>query len=366
MAITKEVIMDALKKVMDPELGKSLVDLGMIHDVEIAGSAVKVTVALTMAGCPLKNKIKEDVREAVSAVEGVTEAQVALITMTSEERARLFGQEPDEMEGIKHVKHIIAVGSGKGGVGKTTVAVNLAIALMRTGCRVGIMDADMHGPDVPIMLGTNERPVGSKGMLIPVEKYDIKMISTGSLAGEGVPIVWRGPLVNKAIKDFLGRVQWGMLDFLIIDLPPGTGDAAITLANSVPLKGIVIVTTPQKVALEDVRRAIGLFTGKDIKVLGIVENMSYLKLPGQDDSAVMDIFGSGGGEKIANAFKLPLLGKVPIDPRIRQGGDDGKPVALDPESEAADVFMQIAKRVEDQVVGCNYFCQKEENEPLQK
>ncbi|HID97653.1 MAG TPA: iron-sulfur cluster carrier protein ApbC [Thermodesulfobacteriaceae bacterium] len=349
MSLSKENILDALQEVKDPELGKNLVDLGMIKDIEISGTAVRVTVALTMAGCPLKNQIKTDVESAVRNVEGVTHAEVILGTMTSEERARLFGREPDEMEGVKDVRHIIAVASGKGGVGKTTVAVNLAVALQKKGFRTGILDADMHGPDIPVMLGLTDRPVGNRGMLLPLEKYGLKIMSAGSLAGEGVPIVWRGPLVHKAIKEFLGRVAWGNLDYLIVDLPPGTGDAPLTVANAIPLDGVVIVTTPQKVALSDVRRNVGLFKSKRITVLGIVENMSFLRIPGAEDHQIMNIFGSGGGEKIAKAFKIPLLGKIPLDPAIREGGDCGTPITLKEDSEPGRVFAEIAENLVDQI-----------------
>ncbi len=344
MSVNKDQVIEALKQVKDPELNKSLVELGMIKDVEIAGSNVRVTVALTMAGCPLKDKIKSDVKAAVSKLPGVDQVSVVLTTMTSAERAKLFGQEPSEMEGMKGVKNVIAIASGKGGVGKSTVSVNLAAALSHKGFKVGILDADMHGPDIPIMLGIKERPVGSKGMLFPLEKYGIKMMSTGVLAGEGTPIVWRGPLVNKAIKEFLGHVAWGDLDFLIVDLPPGTGDAPLTVATTIPIKGVIIVTTPQKVALSDVRRSVGLFLKHDIPILGIVENMSYLKVPGSEE--VMDIFGSGGGEKVAKAFKLPLLAKIPIEPEIRKGGDEGKPVALE-ENEKSSAFYELAEKVMD-------------------
>ena len=345
MVVTKEKILDVLKKVKDPGLNKGLVELGMIKDIEIAGSAVRVTVALTMASCPMKNQIKDDVEKAIHGVEGVSEVKVVLTTMTSEERAKLLGQKPSEMQGIKEVKRIIAIASGKGGVGKTTVAVNLAIALSKKGFKVGILDADMHGPDIPIMLGIDERPLGSRGMLLPIEKYGLKVISTATLAGEGVPIVWRGPLVNKAIKEFLGHVAWGELDYLLVDLPPGTGDAPLTMAKLISLDGVIIVTTPQKVALADVRRCIGLFVGQDIPIFGIVENMSFLRVPGVSEEQILEVFGSGGGEKIAKAFKVPLLGKVPLDQKIREGGDTGKPMTLDADSECAKTFESIAEEL---------------------
>ena len=347
MSISKEQILDALRGVKDPELGRSIVDLGMVQNVETADSAVRITIALTMSGCPFRDKIKQEVREAASRVPGVKDVSIVLTTMTSEQRAKVFGREPSEMEGMKHVRYVVAVASGKGGVGKSTVSVNLAVSLAKKGYKAGILDADMHGPDVPIMLGIKERPVGSGGMLLPLERHGVKMMSTGVLAGEGTPIIWRGPLVNKAIKEFLGHVDWGELDYLVVDLPPGTGDAPLTLASSIPLSGVVIVTTPQKVALSDVRRSVALFRKHDIPVLGIVENMSYLKIPGQDE--VMDIFGSGGGEKVANAFKLPLLAKIPIDPEIRKGGDEGTPVALKDGTDAAEVFAGLADRVTELV-----------------
>lgn len=344
MAVTKESIMDALKGVNDPELNRSLVDLGMVKDVEISGDAVRVTISLTFAGCPLKTKIKQDVEEAVKAVPGVNYVEVVMTAMTSEERAKLFGQAPSEMEGIKKVKRVIAVASGKGGVGKSTVSVNLAVALKGLGKNTGILDADFHGPDIPIMMGIKDRPLGSKGMLLPLEKYGVKVMSTATLAGEGVPIVWRGPLVNKAIKEFLGKVKWDDLDFLIVDLPPGTGDATITVTQSIPLDGVIVVTTPQKVAVSDVRRAIGLFRSQEIPILGIVENMSYLKMPGGSEDDILDIFGSGGGEKLAKAFQIPLLAKIPIDPKIRIGGDCGEPIAVN-RDETSEVFFMLAQKV---------------------
>ncbi|NDY42239.1 Mrp/NBP35 family ATP-binding protein [Dissulfurirhabdus thermomarina] len=343
MTLTKEAVLDRLKDVKDPELGKGLVELGMIRDVEVAGPAVRVTVALTMAACPMKTTIRDDVERAVRGLEGVEHVEVVLTAMTSEERARLFGREPSEMEGMKAVRRVLAVASGKGGVGKTTVTVNLSLALARKGHRVGILDADLHGPDIPLMLGITERPLGSGGMLLPVERHGLKVMSTGMLAGEGVPIIWRGALVNKAVKEFFGRVRWGELDFLVVDLPPGTGDAPLTLVQSIPMAGVVMVTTPQKVALSDVRRAFGLFRAKEVPVLGVVENMSFLRVPGSDQ--VMEVFGSGGGEKLAKAFKVPLLGKIPLDPAIREAGDAGRPAVLDEGSEAARAFDEVAERL---------------------
>ncbi len=341
MELTKEKVLDALKHIKDPELGKGIVELGMIQNVELAGPAVRVTVALTMAGCPYKDQIKEEVRSALLDLPGIEEAKVVITTMTSEQRAKVFGRAPSEMEGMKQVKNVVAVASGKGGVGKSTVSVNLAMTLAAKGYKTGILDADMHGPDIPLMMGTKERPVGSGGMLIPLEKYGVKLMSTATLAGRGTPVIWRGPLVNKAIKEFLGHVAWGELDYLVVDLPPGTGDAPLTVSSTIPISGVIVVTTPQRVALEDVRRSIALFKTHDVPVSGIVENMSYLKIPGSDE--VMEVFGSGGGEKIAKAFKLPLLGKIPLDPAIREGGDKGKPVTLDRESEASKIFDEIAE-----------------------
>ncbi len=348
MPLEKSDVFEALKKVQDPELHKNLVELGMIKDVEINGDAVRVTVALTFAGCPLKSKIRQDVEEALRSIQGVGHVEVVMTSMTSEERARLFGQAPTEMEGIKEVKKIVAIASGKGGVGKSTVSVNLAVALAQIGASTGILDADFHGPDIPVMLGIEERPIGSKGMLLPLEKYGIKVMSTATLAGEGVPIVWRGPLVNKAIKEFLGKVRWGKLDFLVIDLPPGTGDAVITITKSIPLDGVIVVTTPQKVAISDVRRAMGLFKGQGIPIWGIVENMSYLKLPG-DDKGKMDIFGSGGGEKLAKAFKVDLLAQIPLDPQIRIGGDNGEPVAIE-RNEVSEPFYEMAEKIKEKFI----------------
>lgn len=346
MGVTPEAVLAVLRGVQDPELKKSLVELGMIRDVHVSGTLVRITLALTMAGCPLKGRIKADIDRAVRTLAGVSEIDVILTTMTPDERAKLFCKEPCELAGIKDVGRIIAVASGKGGVGKTTLTVNLAAALSQRGFKVGILDADLHGPNVPIMLGIEGRPQGSQGMLLPLERFGLKVMSTGTLAGEGVPIIWRGPLVNKAIKEFLGKVQWGVLDFLLVDLPPGTGDAAITVSKVIPLEAVVIVTTPQKVAVQDVRRSIGLFVREKIPILGVVENMSFLRMPsGEKDYGIIEVFGSGGGEEIASECKVPFLGKIPLDPEIREGGDSGQPIAFNKDNESARVFNDIAARV---------------------
>lgn len=346
MNITKEQVLNELRSVKIKELNNNIVDLGLVENIEISGTAVKITVAVIMADYPDKENFKNSIKNAVKRIQWITEVKVALTVMTSAKRAEIYGNAPDEMAGIKKVKKIIAVASGKGGVGKSSVSVNLAISLAKQGYRVGILDADMHGPDIPLMLGINERPVGSKGMLVPLEKFGIKVMSTATLAGEGTPVIWRGPLVNKAIKEFLGHVMWDDLEFLIIDLPPGTGDAALTLADSVPLNGVIMVTTPQKVALSDVRRSIAMFREHKIPVLGIVENMSYFKIPGKSGE-VLEIFGSGGGEKLSKAFEIPMLGKIPLDLKLREGGDKGVPVTLEKDSDASKVFDGITNKVVD-------------------
>ncbi len=352
--VTREQVIEALKGVKDPELGRSLVDLGMIRDVFIDQGRVKVVVALTIAGCPLKSQIREDVRAAVASLEGVESVEVELTAMTPEEREKIFGRRSQEEEarGIKDVRHIIAVASGKGGVGKTTVAVNLAVALAQKGLKAGILDADIHGPDVHILMGLEgERPFTREGMLIPPERYGVKVVSMGLLAPEGQPIVWRGPLIMKALKEFAAHVEWGVLDFLLVDLPPGTGDAPLTVAQSFPLRGAIIVTTPQKVALSDVARCVGMFEDLKVPTIGLIENMSFLRLIRPDGSEEkVDIFGEGGGEKMAQQLRVPFLGKIPLEPQVREGGDRGKPAALDPTSNVGAIFAQIAEKVRARAV----------------
>jgi len=245
---------------------------------------------------------------------------------------------------LPEVKHIIAVSSGKGGVGKTTVSVNLAVAFAQQGATVGLLDADIYGPNVPMMMGANAQPQAIDEKIIPLENHGVKFMSLGLIAGENTPIIWRGPIVGKIIQQFMTDVIWGALDYLIVDLPPGTGDAQITLSQTVPLSGAVIVTTPQNVSLEDVHRSIEMFRKVNVPLLGIVENMSCFICPCCGDRT--PLFGEGGGRRIADAFGLPLLGQIPIQPAIREGGDAGQPIALG-ESEPACVFADMARRIAD-------------------
>ncbi len=334
--ITKEQVIAALSNVQEPELHKDLVTLNMIRDLEIDGDRVSFTVMLTTPACPLKGKIEKESREAVLALEGVETVEVRLDSdVPNDGRMRGLVDMP--------IRNAIAVGSGKGGVGKSTVSVNIAVALAQSGARVGLMDADIYGPNIPTMLGVEKLPPPIKDRLIPAKAYDIKMISMGLLVKPGQPLIWRGPMLNSAIRQFLSDVDWGELDYLIIDLPPGTGDAALSLAQALPLSGAVIVTLPQLVSLEDAGRGLNMFRQLEVPILGVIENMSYLDLP---DGTRMDVFGTGGGEQLADSMNVPFLGKVPLDPEVRIGGDSGKPVLVTrQESPVAKALRNIAEQV---------------------
>jgi len=334
--LTKESVLAALGKVQEPELHQDLVTLNMIHNLEIAGDKVSFTVMLTTPACPLRGRIDKEVREAVMTIEGVKTVEVKMDSdVPNDGRMRGLVNMP--------IRNAIAVGSGKGGVGKSTVAVNIAVALAQSGARVGLMDADIYGPNTPTMLGVDKLPPPNGQKLIPALAYGIKLISMGLLVKPGQPLIWRGPMLNSAIRQFLGDVEWGELDYLIIDLPPGTGDASLSLAQSLPLSGAVIVTLPQLVSLEDASRGLNMFKQLEVPILGIVENMSYLDLP---DGTRMDIFGSGGGEELARATDTTFLGKVPIDQNVRIGGDTGKPiVASHPDSSVAIAFQEITQKI---------------------
>lgn len=344
MTLDTTSVLDVLRPVQDPELQKSLVDLNMIRNVAIDNGRVSFTLVLTTPACPLREFIVEDCERAVKTLPGVEQVDVTVTAETPQQRSL-----PDRT-GIPGVRNIIAVSSGKGGVGKTTVAVNIAVSLAQLGAKVGLIDADIYGPNAPTMLGLDAAEIkvhqGAQGdILEPAFNYGVKLVSMGFLIDKDQPVIWRGPMLNGIIRQFLYQVQWGELDYLIVDMPPGTGDAQLTLAQAVPMAGAVIVTTPQTVALLDARRGLRMFQQLQVPVLGIVENMSYFIPPDMPEKQY-DIFGSGGGAKTSQELGLPLLGCVPLEISLRQGGDRGLPIVLDsPDSASATALKAIAQNV---------------------
>lgn len=332
IAVTKEAVMAALSHVQEPELHNDLVSLNMVRDVNIEGDQVRFTVMLTTPACPLRSQIEREARQAVEAIPGVGSVQVKLdADVPADGRSRGLLALP--------IRNAIAVASGKGGVGKSTVAVNVAVVLAQTGARVGLLDADIYGPNVPTMMGVEQLPPARDGKLVPAEAYGVKLMSIGFLVKPEQPLIWRGPMLHSAIRQFLTDVDWGELDYLVVDLPPGTGDAALSLAQSLPLSGGLIVTLPQQVSLDDARRGLEMFRQLDVPIFGVVENMSYLELP---DGSQMDIFGSGGGERLADETGVPFIGAIPMDPSVRAGGDSGRPVTVtDPDSKVAQALRQV-------------------------
>ena len=345
MSPNQDHVLDALSKVMDPELGRDLVSLGMIKDIIVQNGSVAVTVELTTPACPLKNKIESDVKNAILSLPGVENVTVNL---TSKVPADKQIKEKIELD----IKNIIAVASGKGGVGKSTVAVNLAVALANTGASVGIMDADIYGPNIPTMMGIKSLPEPKNKKLIPAVAYGVKVISIGLLVQPGQPLIWRGPLLHSTIRQFLTDVEWGSLDYLIVDLPPGTGDVQLSLSQHIPITCGVIVTMPQKVSLDDASRGIEMFQKLSIPIAGVVENMGSMHLP---DGQVIEVFGEGGGEKMALAYGLEFIGRIPLDPEIRINGDAGRPFVIhSPDSQPAQQFNEIACKVAAFVSGIHF------------
>lgn len=344
LSLSSDSVLEVLRPVQDPELQKSLVELNMIRNVSIAGGDVSFTLVLTTPACPLREFIVEDCEKAIRTLPGVNSVQVEVTAETPQQKSL-----PDRM-GIDGVKNIVAVSSGKGGVGKSTVAVNLAVSLAQAGAAVGLIDADIYGPNAPTMMGLSAAEVkvrqGAQGeVLEPAFNHGVKMVSMGFLIDPDQPVIWRGPMLNGIIRQFLYQVQWGNLDYLIIDLPPGTGDAQLTLAQAVPMAGAVIVSTPQDVAVSDARRGLRMFQQLQVPVLGVVENMSYFIPPDMPEKRY-DIFGSGGGEKISAELGVPLLGCVPLEMAVRQGGDQGMPIVVQyPDSESAKALKALAQQV---------------------
>jgi len=335
-----EEINNALRKVIEPELHKDLVTLKMVEDVKVSDGNVDLTIVLTTPACPLKSRIENEVRDAVLSVTGVKSVS---INMT----ARVPSDGLDRKALSLPVKNAVAIASGKGGVGKSTVAVNVAVILAMKGARVGLLDADIYGPNIPTMMGVDSLPAPENGRLIPAESYGVKLMSIGFMVRKGQPLIWRVPMLHSAIRQFLADVDWGELDYLIIDLPPGTGDAQLSLMQHIPLSGGVIVTMPQLVSIEDADRGLQMFREMNVPVLGVIENMSYLALP---DGTTLDLFGKGGGRNLAKKAGVPFLGEIPIELAVRVGGDSGKPVAISsPGSAAAQALTAIAEAIAAQV-----------------
>ncbi|MBL8695473.1 MAG: iron-sulfur cluster carrier protein ApbC [Planctomycetes bacterium] len=335
---TKEQVIEALRNVIEPDLHKDLVTLNMVKNVAACGGVARITIELTTPACPLKKKIEDDTRSAVMAVPGMKEVNVEF---TANVTSRMGVDRP----ALKGLKNVLAITSGKGGVGKSTCTVNLAVALAQMGARVGLLDCDVYGPDIPTMLGLKDKPEGTADRKFkPLERYGVKSMSIGYLVEEDAPIVWRGPMLHKVIEQFLKDVDWGEIDYLLVDMPPGTGDAQLSLSQLVPLTGAVIVTTPQDVALVDVKKAIAMFGQVKVGVLGIVENMSGYTC--SHCGHLEPIFGEGGAEKLAVKYNVPVLGKVPLDPKVRVGGDRGAPIVVaDPSSPQAAAFREIAGKL---------------------
>ncbi len=334
--ITTEVILEALSHVLDPEIKKDLVSLNMIQNVKVDDeNQVTLTVVLTTPACPLKTKIKEDVTEAVMAIEGVKGIDIEMSA-----KVRSDGQKRKVKLPIKNV---VAVASGKGGVGKSTVAVNLAVALARTGASVGIMDADIYGPNLPTMMGVTQPPTMDGEKIVPPVSFGVKVISIGFFVPADQPLIWRGPMLHNAIRQFVEDVEWGELDYLIVDMPPGTGDVQLSLTQHLPLSGGLIVTLPQDVSVEDARRGLYMFEKLNVPILGVIENMSYLETA---DGTRIDVFGSGGGQSLAKEANVAFLGEIPMDPRVRVGGDNGQPVVIaEPENPSAKALNSVAEKL---------------------
>jgi ATP-binding protein involved in chromosome partitioning len=341
--LTEQSVLDALRQIQDPDLHKDIVTLGFIKDLKIEGGAVSFRIVLTTPACPVKEQMEGAARELVGRLPGVETVKVVMDAEVPK------GRGLGEKVSIPGVRNIVAVSSGKGGVGKSTVAVNLAVSLALQGARVGLMDADVYGPNVPLMLGAgNTRPEIDGNKLVPLEAYGVRLMSMAVLKPGDEPLIVRGPILHGLVKQFLTDVRWGELDYLIVDMPPGTGDVQLSLAQLVPVQGAVLVTTPQEVAVADVRRALRMFEAVAVPILGVVENMSYFVAP--ETGTRYNIFGEGGGEKLAEQYHVPFLGAVPLGLDVREGGDRGVPIVVgQPDSPQAQAFRHVAEEVARQV-----------------
>ena len=343
MSPTSDAVLNALRVVIDPDIRRDIVSLGFVKDLKIDQGRVSFTIELTTPACPVKDQLRDQAAGAVRTLPGVSQVDVQLTAKVRSASAPETGRPP-----LPGVKNVIAVGAGKGGVGKTTVAVNLAIALARCGSRVGLLDGDIYGPNVPIMLGLQTQLTTDGKQIVPAEKYGLQVVSIGFLTQDDAPIIWRGPMLHGAIQQFFREVAWKDLDYLIVDMPPGTGDVALSLSQTVPVVGSIVVTTPQQVSLSDSRRAVRMYQKLNIPTIGIVENMSYYACPNCHHEA--DIFGHGGGEGLATEMNVPFLGRLPVYQPIREGSDRGIPLVIaEPASAASRSFLTVAERTAAQV-----------------
>jgi ATP-binding protein involved in chromosome partitioning len=348
MQVEPASVLEALKIVRDPDLNRDIVSLGFIKGLTVDGGRVAFTIELTTPACPVKDQMRDQARAAVMQLPGVSAVDVQMSA-----RVREAVGADGSRQTVPGVKNVIAVGAGKGGVGKTTVAVNLAIALSKCGSKVGLMDADIYGPNVPIMLGMKSQLTNDGQKILPAEKYGLQVISMGFLTTDDAPIIWRGPMLHGALQQFFREVRWIDLDYLVVDLPPGTGDVSLSLSQTVPVAGAIIVTTPQQVSLADSRRAAAMYRKLNIPPLGIIENMSYFVCTNCQHES--DIFGHGGGEQMATELGIPFVGRIPIYQPIREGSDVGVPLMIsEPDSPAARAFMAAAERTAAQVSIASY------------
>ena len=339
----RDAVLQALRVVVDPDIRRDIVSLGFVKELAIEDGRVSFVIELTTPACPVKEQLRDQAAAAVRALPGVAQVDVQMTAKVRSASAPQTGRPP-----LPGVKNVIAVGAGKGGVGKTTVAVNLALALAKCGSRVGLLDGDIYGPNVPIMLGLNTQLTTDGKQIVPAEKYGVQVVSIGFMTQDDAPIIWRGPMLHSAIQQFFREVAWKDLDYLIIDMPPGTGDVALSLSQTVPVVGAIVVTTPQKVSLSDSRRAVKMYDKLNIPTIGVVENMSYYSCPNCHHEA--DIFGHGGGEGLASEMGVPFLGRLPVYQPIREGSDIGVPLVIaEPASAAARAFLTVAERTAAQV-----------------
>jgi ATP-binding protein involved in chromosome partitioning len=344
--ITEAAVLQALKSVQDPDLRRDIVSLGFIKNLTIDGGRVAFTIELTTPACPVKDQMRDQARAAVMAL-GAADVNVQL-------SAQVRAAAPDfNRTAIPGIKNIVAVGAGKGGVGKTTVAVNLAVALARCGSRVGMIDGDIYGPNVPIMLGLKTQLTTDGQKIVPAERYGMPVVSLGFLTEDDAPVIWRGPMLHGVVQQFFREVRWPELDYLIVDMPPGTGDVALSLSQTVPVTGSILVTSPQTVSLADTRRAIRMYQKLNIPVLGLIENMSHFVCPNCQHES--DIFGKGGGEALAREMSVPFVGRIPIYEPIRRGGDSGVPIVLsEPDCVSARAFIAAAEQAAAQISIASY------------